>query len=154
MRFLHGLVIIGSFSIHSIFDGISIGVRAESTEIWTMFIAIASHKLIIALIIGVEVYEKCRNHLLVVFHMTLFSIMSPIGILTVLLTERSLDTHSEVNPIVILLSAIASGTILYIVFFEILQKDRVSKLSPIIQFIAMFIGYGLMFMITISLSEE
>jgi len=153
-RFLHGLVIIASFSIHSIFDGISIGVRSDRDEIWTIFIAIASHKLMIALIISVELYEKCRNFLLVVIHMILFSIMSPIGIWCVMLAEQTLDTHSEENPIVILLSALASGTILYIVFFEILQKNRVSKLQPIVQFIAMFIGFGLMFMITISLSED
>ncbi len=85
--------------------------------------------------------------------MTLFSIMSPIGILAVILAEESLNSNSETNPIVILLSAISSGTILYIVFFEILQKDRVSKLSGIIQFVSMGIGFGLMFCVTNTLKE-
>lgn len=153
VRFLHGLVIITAFSIHSIFDGISIGIKTTSSEIWTMFIAIASHKLLISLIISVELYEKCSNFILMAFHMTLFSIMSPIGILAVILAEESLNSNSETNPIVILLSAISSGTILYIVFFEILQKDRVSELSGIIQFVSMGIGFGLMFCVTNTMKE-
>ncbi|CAG2162935.1 unnamed protein product, partial [Oppiella nova] len=154
-RFLHGLVIICTFSVHSIFDGISIAARQHPSEIWTVFIAIASHKLMIALIIGVELYEKCQNFLFVVFHMTVFSIMSPIGIFVVIGAERSVQSADhEANPVVILLSAIASGTILYIVFFEILQKTRVDKLKPFMQFISMAIGFGLMFGITTTLNED
>ena len=154
MRFIRGLIIISAFSIHSIFDGISIGVKTEPLEIWTMFIAIASHKLMIALIISVELYDKCSNFLLVVFHMILFSIMSPIGILVVIISESASHGDSEPNPITVVLSAIASGTILYIVFFEILQKERVTKLRPITQFISMAVGFGLMFCVTHTLKEE
>jgi zinc transporter 1/2/3 len=153
-RFLHGLVIIIAFSIHSLFDGISIGIKTTSSEIWTMFIAISSHKLLIAFIISVELYEKCANIILVVFHMTLFSMMSPIGILIVIIAEESLDSESETNLIVVLLSAISSGTILYIVFFEILQKERVSRLSGIIQLVSMAIGFGIMFCVTNTLKES
>ncbi len=85
--------------------------------------------------------------------MTLFSIMSPIGILIVIIAEESLDSESESNPIVVLLSAISSGTILFIVFFEILQKERVSKLSGIIQFVCMAFGFGIMFCVTNTLKE-
>jgi len=119
-----------------------------------MFIAIAAHKLLISFVISVELYEKCSSIVLVVFHMTLFSIMSPIGILIVILAENSLNSDSEANPVVILLSAISSGTILYIVFFEILQKERVSNLSEIVQIIAMAIGFGLMFLVTTTLRED
>ncbi|CAG2117403.1 unnamed protein product [Medioppia subpectinata] len=154
IRLVHGLVIISAFSIHSIFDGISIGVKTTRPEIWTMFIAIASHKFMISLILGIEIYEKCHNFLLVVFQMILFSIMSPIGIITVILTENSYDINGEDNPFTIFLSAMASGTILYIVFFEILQKERATKLKPIVQFLAIFIGFGLMFLVTITIRED
>jgi zinc transporter 1/2/3 len=79
--------------------------------------------------------------------------MSPIGILIVIIAEESLDSESESNPIVVLLSAISSGTILFIVFFEILQKERVSKLSGIIQFVCMAFGFGIMFCVTNTLKE-
>jgi hypothetical protein len=79
--------------------------------------------------------------------------MSPIGILIVIIAEESLDSESESNPIVILLSAISSGTILFIVFFEILQKERVSKLSGIIELVCMAIGFGIMFCVTNTLKE-
>jgi zinc transporter 1/2/3 len=153
VRFLDGLIIIIAFSVHSLFDGISIGIKTTTSEIWTMFIAIASHKLLISFIISVELYEKCANIILVAFHMVLFSIMSPIGILIVIIAEESISSESESNPIVVLLSAISSGTILYIVFFEILQKERVSRLSGIIQLVSMAIGFGIMFCVITTLRE-
>jgi zinc transporter 1/2/3 len=85
--------------------------------------------------------------------MVLFSIMSPIGILIVIIAEESISSESESNPIVVLLSAISSGTILYIVFFEILQKERVSRLSGIIQLVSMAIGFGIMFCVITTLRE-
>ncbi|XP_054159190.1 zinc transporter ZIP3-like [Oppia nitens] len=155
VRALHALVIIFAFSIHSVFDGISIGVKTNTVEIWTMFIAIGSHKLLVALIVGVELYEKCVNFLLFLFNMILFSIMSPIGIITMVITENTMNAEdNEVNPVTIFLSAIASGTILYIVFFEILQKERATKLKPIIQLSSIFVGYILMLLVTTCLREE
>jgi zinc transporter ZupT len=52
VRFIQGLVIIIAFSAHSIFDGVAIGLQEESTRIWTMFFAICSHKLVVALAVG------------------------------------------------------------------------------------------------------
>lgn len=52
VRFLQGLVVIIAFSAHSIFDGVAIGLQEESSRIWTMFFAICSHKLVVALAVG------------------------------------------------------------------------------------------------------
>lgn len=52
VRFLQGLVVIIAFSAHSVFDGVAIGLQEESSRIWTMFFAICSHKLVVALAVG------------------------------------------------------------------------------------------------------
>lgn len=52
VRFIQGFVVIIAFSAHSIFDGVAIGLQEEPTRLWTMFFAICSHKLVVALAVG------------------------------------------------------------------------------------------------------
>ena len=154
IMFCRGLVTIFAFSVHSIFDGLAIGLQNKVTDLWSMFFAISVHKLVIAFVVSVQLFDQSKSLLLVSIHMTLFSIMSPIGILIVVLTEDSvLGEASESNPIVILLISLATGTLLYIIFYEILQKDRCQSISGFIQFLSIFFGFGLMLTINILLSD-
>ena len=71
--------------------------------------------------------------------------MSPLGILVVIVAEDSLlDENSESNPVIIGTTAIATGTLLYIVFYEILQKDRCQGISGFVQFVSVLVGFAVM----------
>lgn len=52
VRFIQGFVVIIAFSAHSVFDGVAIGLQEEPSRLWTMFFAICSHKLVVALAVG------------------------------------------------------------------------------------------------------
>ncbi|XP_053211474.1 uncharacterized protein LOC128395100 [Panonychus citri] len=147
VRFLRGFVTIVAFSAHSVFDGVAIGLQSTTSQLWTIFFAISMHKLVVAFAIGLELYEQTASLALTWIHMILFSIMSPIGILIVILTER--EFKSQDSPVIILLSAVATGTILYIVFFEILQRDRCSKIPGIVQLFILVIGFTCMSCLTL-----
>jgi len=150
IRFARGLVTIAAFSAHSVFDGVAIGLQESTSQIWTMFFAICIHKLVVAFAVGMELLEKTSSLTITSIHMTLFSLMSPIGILIVILTETSMKEGD--NPVIIMLSAVATGTILYIVFFEILQRDRSkdgSKLTGFVLYLAMIAGFAAMVCITL-----
>lgn len=153
IRVFRGLVIIGAFSIHSVFDGLAIGLQMTPSEIWALLFAVSMHKLVIAFVVSMELYEKCVNVIVVFCHMVLFSLMSPVGILIVVLTEESMSTNSESNIVIILLSALATGTILYIVFFEVLQKSNFTRLPGLVQYAAMLAGFIVMFCLTVFLSD-
>ena len=62
VRFIQGLVVIIAFSAHSIFDGVAIGLQEESTSLWTMFFAICSHKLVVALAVGKYFDQSMTNN--------------------------------------------------------------------------------------------
>lgn len=147
VRFLRGFVTIVAFSAHSVFDGVAIGLQKTTSQLWTIFFAISMHKLVVAFAIGLELYEQTSSLALTWIHMILFSIMSPIGILIVILTES--EFSSQDSPVIILLSAVATGTILYIVFFEILQRDRCTKIPGMIQLFIMVIGFACMSCLTL-----
>ena len=82
--------------------------------------------------------------------MTLFSSMSPLGIVIVVLTESRISGND--SPVIILLSAVATGTILYIVFFEILQrshKEREPKCFGLLLIVCMLTGFAAMTCLTL-----
>ena len=148
---MKGLVIIIAFSVHSIFDGLVIGLQSTRSRIWTMLFAISTHKLVIAFVISVELYQQSKRISIVIINMALFSMMSPIGIVIIILAESSIKDSFKSSPSIIILNALAIGTILYIVFFEILQKINVN-LTGLIQFASMIFGFIVMLVITLLIS--
>ena len=101
-----------------------------------------------------EVFEKTQSLAMTSIHMSLFAAMSPLGIVIVVLTESRISGND--SPVIILLSAVATGTILYIVFFEILQRERskdTPKLFGLILYLSMIAGFAMMFYLTLSITH-
>ena len=63
VRFMQGLVVIIAFSAHSVFDGVAIGLQESEPRLWTMFFAICSHKLVVALAVGLFPCSKLSHAL-------------------------------------------------------------------------------------------
>ena len=60
--------------------------------------------------------------LLIIIYMGTFSMITPIGIaIGIAVTEGS---NIEGSPSVAILQALAAGTLIYVVFFEVLEKER------------------------------
>ena len=103
---------------------------------------------------GMELFEKTSSLPMTASLMAIFSSMSPIGIFIVILTESKISDND--SPVIILLSAVATGTILYIVFFEILQRDKGHRSGPappkffgLILYVSMIIGFVCMLYLTL-----
>jgi zinc transporter 1/2/3 len=104
---------------------------------------------------GMELFEKTGSIVMTASLMAIFSSMSPIGIFIVILTESKISDND--SPLIILLSAVATGTILYIVFFEILQRNKghSNNKSPppqsfgLILYISMIFGFSCMLYMTL-----
>lgn len=156
-KFLRGLLIVSAFGAHSIFEGVSIGSQNTDKKVWTLVIAIACHKLIIAAVVGLELYAATnKSHLWTLIHLSIFSIMSPIGIMLMVIAQ-SAEGINEKNPSMILLQSFATGTLLYIVFVEILQPKRPADLGHKGLFgkiLSMLAGFTLMLLVLTFLSGE
>ena len=100
---------------------------------------------------GMELFEKTQSIGMTASLMAIFSSMSPLGIIIVIVTESKISGND--SPVIILLSAVATGTILYIVFFEILQRDKGSGPQPkafgLILYISMIVGFACMLYLTL-----
>jgi len=153
VRFMQGLVTIVAFSAHSVFDGLAIGLQSTSKQIFTMLFAISMHKLVVAFAVGLEIFDQTKSVPMTSFHMSLFSIMSPIGIWIVIFTQSRTMIKEDESLFFILLNAAATGTIIYIVFFEILQKDRNgSNVNGLLLWLIMLSGFVLMVFVNVYFS--
>ncbi|XP_031826805.1 zinc transporter ZIP3 isoform X3 [Nomia melanderi] len=137
---LRGLLIVLGLSVHELFEGLAIGLESSATYVWYMFGAVAAHKFVIAFCIGVElIASKTRQYLSIIYVCT-FAVVSPLGIaIGMFLVGGGSAASSGILPV--LLQGLASGTLLYVVFFEILQEHR----TGLKQYLSILVGFILMF---------
>lgn len=137
---MKGLLIVLALSIHELFEGLAVGLESTEEGAWYFFGAVAAHKLVISFCIGVELVNIGTKAWLSIVYVVTFAIVSPIGIgIGILLSEMG-NSDAFAVPSVIL-QGLASGTLLYVIFFEVLSKER----SGFIEYVAVALGFFLMF---------
>ncbi|XP_026735235.1 zinc transporter ZIP1-like [Trichoplusia ni] len=137
---LRGLLIVLALSIHELFEGLAVGLESSTSHVWYMLGAVSAHKLVIAFCIGVELIATRTKTWLTIVYITTFAIVSPLGIgIGLLLVGGQGAAAAGLSSVV--LQGLASGTLLYVIFFEIWKGDR----TGILQYFASVIGFFVMF---------
>lgn len=137
---IRGLLIVLALSVHELFEGLAVGLEGTTATVWYMFGAVAAHKFVIAFCVGVELIVARTSFWLAIGYIFIYSVVSPLGIgIGIFLSNGSNADDMEVISVV--LQGLASGTLLYVIFFEVLSKDR----SGLWQYLAVFIGFFFMF---------
>ncbi|XP_076264611.1 zinc transporter ZIP3-like isoform X2 [Rhynchophorus ferrugineus] len=144
VKAIRGLLVVLALSVHELFEGLSVGLEASARNVWYMFVAVSAHKLVIAFCIGVELVTTNMRTLLIIIYVFTFAVVSPMGI-GIGMAISNLE-HNTADKVSVFLQGLASGTLLYVVFFEILQNDRKSGLR---QYFSIVLGFICMFGITI-----
>ncbi|KAH8394828.1 hypothetical protein KR222_007430, partial [Zaprionus bogoriensis] len=122
-NWLRGLGIIVALSLHELFGGMSIGLEGSVDTVWFMCGAIAAHKLVLAFCIGMEIMMAHTRWLIAVIYLVVFSIVTPIGVGIGIAVSESSSANEPSIPAGIL-QGIACGTLLYVVYFEIVAKNH------------------------------
>jgi zinc transporter 1/2/3 len=115
-------ILLISLCLHSIFEGLSIGLQVNMDILVNVLTAISIHKCLMAFSLLQQLIDTRKSndkhtHLLV--YNALFAISNPIGVLIgIFLVNNSTTLLSSF--LIGFVKAIASGTFIYITFFEIL----------------------------------
>lgn len=155
--------VIGMFTallIHSFLEGLAIGVQATTARVMILFIAVLSHKLVVAFCFGVELSASpgstFKQHFLVIF---VFSAGSVVGILVGMgLVDMSTVSNSKLLPV---LQGIAGGTLLYVTLCEVLPRERArclqnmnsNKYTGLVQFLSLSLGFSVMTLMNTYISD-
>ncbi|XP_050293462.1 zinc transporter ZIP1-like [Anthonomus grandis grandis] len=136
-----------ALSIHSLLEGLVVGLEETPSKVMLLLGAIASHKLVVGFCLGVELTSNefitfCK-HLVCIL---VFAGSSVAGIVIGLFISR-LPTEIT-NVSIPILQALAGGTLLYVTVCEILPRERArwhqqhpKREAGLIQLISVLAGF-------------
>ncbi|XP_014250279.1 zinc transporter ZIP3-like [Cimex lectularius] len=146
---LRGILIVIALSVHQIFEGLAVGLEeGDSKTVWMVTSAIAAHKLVIAVCVGAEMAFARTNTLTRAICIATFAIATPLGIaIGIGLWSGNADNDVTTGCVSVILQGLATGTLLYVVFFEVLSNTK--EESNFLQFFATAVGFVLMLILVI-----
>merc|ERR1712223_1934749 len=139
---LRNLYLVLAFSFLAAFDGLLIGLEDSSENIWKILTVIASHKLIITFCLSLELLQATSSNIGFGLFLLIFSLVSPLGVGVGLAV--SAEPTEDHQVIVAVLQGLAGGTIVYLVMFELVQRERGKKVAGLLQLLGIFSGFMLM----------
>lgn len=74
-----GLLAVLALSFHAVFEGLAVGLEDGVGKVWYLFGAIATHKLVIAFCVGMELVSSRIRMALVMTYLGTFAIVTPLG---------------------------------------------------------------------------
>ncbi|XP_046392321.1 zinc transporter ZIP1-like [Ischnura elegans] len=126
---LKGLLAVLALSFHAVFEGLAVGLESDASSVWVLCGAIAAHKLVIAFCVGVELVSARTRPALLLAYVATFAMVTPLGIgagIAVTASQGLHDAATTTDPgasvAVVVLQGMAAGTLIYVVFFEVLQR--------------------------------
>jgi len=141
------VMVVMALSVHSLFEGLAVGLEDSSGGVWQLFLAIAIHSIAIVFCIGTDMVNNGTNQVRIIISMVVLSSVTPIGVVVgILLT---FDAHVQTGGDMLLmgvLQGLASGTLLYITFFEVLSREKLGRhgMSGLVGALFILLGFSLM----------
>jgi len=126
-----------ALSFHSVFEGLAVGLEKDAKDVWALFAAIAAHKFVIVFCVSLELLSTNPTMCVFFSYLVTFSLVTPVGIgLGMIFSGDDLS--------VAVLQGLAGGTILYVVMFEVLQREKEKEVSGIVQLFGIVLGFSAM----------
>ncbi|PIK48139.1 putative zinc transporter ZIP1-like [Apostichopus japonicus] len=132
------LLLLSALSFHSILEGIAIGINTHARDVLTLCLGISIHKSVIAFSLSINFLLTMRkwNAFLC---LTTFALMSPIGTVCGIYIESAIEGTIWGG----ILQGLATGTFLYITFFELLNHEIESHNDKLMKILAILLGFGI-----------
>ncbi|XP_061615747.1 zinc transporter ZIP1 [Phyllopteryx taeniolatus] len=135
-----------SLSLHSVFEGLAIGLQNTDSKVLEICIAILVHKSIIVFSLSVKLVQSAVSPVWVAAYIGVFAVMSPLGIaIGISVMEAQLAAGTLIQSI---LEGLAAGTFIYITFLEILPHELNSPGKQLLKVLFILLGFTVMAALT------
>jgi len=139
--------VVMALSFHSTIEGLALALEDEASGVWLNTGATALHKFVISFSVGMELVSNKVSFLMYCISIVVFSLAPALGsAIGIILTEAwGSDTQvtDQIDLPLQVLQGIATGTIVYVVFFEIIPKAKTVGGTGKQHIIAMVIGFAI-----------
>ena len=117
------LFLLLALCFHTVFEGLAFGLLRKRSDAISLFIAVTIHKALISFSMGTRFAASSMRFRTCALFMLLFAAMCPLGgAIGLAIREGNLDELTSLTVDVVL-EAIATGTFIQVVFFEILRQE-------------------------------
>jgi zinc transporter ZupT len=138
-----------ALSVHSIFDGLSVGSESSLSGFYALLVAVASHKLLDGFALGVPLFFARLPLWHTVFAMVFCSAMTPLG-LGIAMAITSDDVHGQRGKLAqAIMLSMSFGSFIFISLVELLPAGLADGKWLKTKFMALFIGWGIMALIAL-----
>merc|ERR1719350_2327234 len=138
---LRSVMLLLALSFHSVFEGLAIGLQNSTSHMMTVFIAVITHKAVMAFSLGLNIAQSELSVKAFVWSNILFSLASPLGVaIGIALSDLPPSLPQEICNGV--LQGIAGGTFLYITFFEVLPHELNKPARRLWKVLFVVLGYA------------
>ncbi|XP_045613314.1 zinc transporter ZIP1 [Procambarus clarkii] len=139
---LRAIVVVVALSVHSIMEGLALGLVHKPSDVWLLFAALSSHKLIIGFCMGMELLEAKASNTSFYSSMIIFSLASPLGGLIGTLVVSMTTSATPAGVLVpTCLQGLSAGTILYVTFCEVLERERAKPQGTYLKMWTLLAGF-------------
>jgi len=125
-----------------VFEGIAMGLTDNPKSVWLLFIAISAHKYVISFCISMQFVTSGLPPLLSIIYFSTFALISPVGAGIGILISETVKSEAETQTVAVtVLQGLATGTLLYVVFFEVIEKERLKGTTGMVQVTFVLLGF-------------
>lgn len=143
-----------ALSVHEVFEGMAVGLEDQAPMVWYLLAAISCHKIILSAFVGLQLLATKSKPSISYIFITIYAFTSSIGILVGLLVSLCSSQNAYLELTSVGLQGIATGTLIYVVFFEIYFKNENKyKLSGPLKAVSSICGFAFMAVLQMQLSE-
>lgn len=138
---LRTFILVFSLSLHSVFEGLAVGLLEEGKAVLEICLALMIHKSVISFSLAVKLSQGRLRRSVVAGCLLLFAAMSPLGIgVGMGLTETKASPQHQLARCT--LEGLATGTFIYITFMEILPHELSSGRNRIPKVAMLLVGFA------------
>ncbi|EFX81451.1 hypothetical protein DAPPUDRAFT_303498 [Daphnia pulex] len=119
---LRSLLLSVALSLHSIFEGLAIGLQKNVEEVLQIFAAVVLHKCVIAFGLSLNLVQSNLRTRVIIQLTLIFCLAAPIG-LGIGMGVELISNSLEATILSGILQGMACGTFLYVTFFEVLPHE-------------------------------
>ncbi|XP_055695606.1 zinc transporter ZIP3 isoform X2 [Lutzomyia longipalpis] len=146
-----------ALSLHSLLEGLAIGIQDSASKVILLVGAVAAHKYVVGFCLGVELNANSRSTVRSHFFAILifaFGSVAGIGIGMALVDLQSAWSVTSI-PI---LQGLAAGTLLYVTVCEVMPREKARwhqrrRSAGLAQFLAVIIGFIILTAMTMFITE-
>lgn len=152
----HGLrsfLLMAALGIHSLFEGMAVGLQESVMALINLFVGVLLHECLISFSVGVSLaqHQAVIKRSLITKLCVVFSATIPFGMAIGLAIGEMQGFKAELISAAI--QAIAAGTFVYVIFFEILPAEISSSDKRLLKVLFMVIGFGIILCLQFSMKE-